>query len=53
MILQVRGRCMSVIVCPLCEWRAKHTADTPQEVTALLARLLAEHTKEKHKETVQ
>lgn len=42
------SRASAVITCPLCPWRAKHVADTPQEVTEFLSRVLAVHAVERH-----
>jgi len=42
------SRATSIITCPRCSWRAKHTADTITEVLEWLAKVLQEHVRERH-----
>jgi predicted metal-binding protein len=46
-------RVSAVIICKLCQWSAKHVADTPQEVAEFLGRLQKAHMNDKHLEVKQ
>jgi hypothetical protein len=41
-------RASSIIVCQLCNWRAKYTADTMQEVIFGLGKVLNQHNADNH-----
>lgn len=40
----------AVMMCPMCDWSAKMSGDTPNEVSTFLSSRLREHVNEQHPE---